>query len=105
MIICGYSRPEGAARDSLDYILLDDWPILDHSLELELRQVDGFIFSCNDEFTEAATDSGRLLQAVAAEAVRDEQVAHIWMSSDESVMVEYIYAIRTMKQNKREKYL
>ena len=68
-------------------------PALGDALVAERRQVEGRVAAVRDQLGEAAPDRRRLLQAVAGEAGRDEEIAVAGEGADDRVLVERVEVV------------
>src|SRR6516162_10420331 len=58
-----------------DHVELDKPPALDQAVERERGKIESAVAAVHDQFGDAATDRGRLLQPMPAEPVGKEHVA------------------------------
>src|SRR5262245_41012002 len=84
-----------ADERSADDVALDDGPAGREALVPEHRQVERGVSAVGDQLRNGATRCRRLLDAVAAEAVREDQVRQLGVAADDRVLVDHVVLVVT----------
>src|SRR5579859_1476219 len=86
-------RRAGNTGTFLNDVVLSQWQAAQVARVRERRGVDGTVFSERDEFGECTADRRGMLQAMTAEAARENEVGHGLARAKERILIEGVVVV------------